>query len=48
VGTVLSQWGTNPPVARKNSKPKNHPIVHTIQRRSLPQNETTIFTKENC
>jgi hypothetical protein len=28
VGTILSQWGTNPPFARKNLKPKNHPIAY--------------------
>jgi hypothetical protein len=28
VGTVLSQWGTNPPSARKNLKLKNHPIAY--------------------
>jgi hypothetical protein len=28
MGAVLSQQGRNPPYARKNSKPKNHPIAY--------------------
>jgi hypothetical protein len=46
MGTILSQWGRNPPLTRKYLKPKTHPIAYYSATFTLMKQNYDIYERE--